>query len=83
MNRDSEEYHRLIEHHLSMLTMHGLRYAQTIGTAIDLLSLKPDVLSLSSEENAEIIMILKNSVKEHIELIEWSINDRRQKFEQG
>lgn len=83
MKRDSEEYHRLIEHHLSVLTMHGLEYARTIGTATDLLTLDSDALSLSIEENAEVIMILKKSVKEHIELIEWSINDRKQKFDQG
>lgn len=83
MNRDSEGYRRLIEEHLSALAMHGLSYLQQTIMAIELLSEELDGISHGSEENAEIIMILKKSVKDHIELIEWSINDRKQKFDQG
>lgn len=83
MNLDSEEYLQLIELHLSALTIHGLDYMQKISAAIDLLSSELDAIGQASEEKAEVITILKNSVRQHTALIEYSINERKQKFGQG
>lgn len=75
---DNEEYLRMIEHHLSMLTQYGKLYTDSITASITLLehNLFSDSLVLS-DETKEIFASLKNEAQKHRDLIEWSINERK------
>lgn len=72
----NEEYQQMEQEHLTLLTSFGLHYTSILLTTAKLLQPHYEK-ETASEEREELLNILLETARKHLELIEWSVKERQ------
>lgn len=76
-----DQNNKMQEEHLKLLTTYGQEYVSTMASAANMLEHEfYRELELTDAEKKEIYKVLLDTAAKHLEMIEWSIQERQKFF---